>query len=226
MHSDYNQFLHSVNFEVNSFNVGTQYEHAYRMLIKYADWFESFEQNYAHILSKEQFENIIDQLYMHELNQPSRLAYKHLKENNDHPYSIDLLSLFKLYLLLKVRRYQISNQDSDLTEVENGLANLFLPLQRTEKEKSELNIQQTLPDFSVVNSTGALLPLSLLIANVAIMKITPTTTLSFILHIGVFLIVAGLFTNVLKKTKSKDDQAMLMAWGYIIENNLNHKKIE
>lgn len=226
MNSNYNQFIYSVNFEVNSFNVGVKNEHAYRMLINYADWFEYSIQNYTHIISKEQFLSIIDQLYIHELDQSTRQFYLSLSTNQNEVFALDLLSLFKLYLILKVRRYQTSNQDPNLINLKNKLENIFLPLEWSEQEKLDLKIQKALPDFSASkNSNHVTLPLSLLVANAALMKFIPYTTLSLIIHIGIFLIIAGLLSNALKKTKSKDDQAMLTAWIYIIENNLRQHEM-
>ena len=120
MKNNFNEFISGILFEINQFNVGKVHERFYIVLLNYLHWFEVYPNNFSSYISKSEFERIIDELLFRDLDGESRITYNHLKSLDNSHYFLDIQSFFKLYLILKVRRYQLSSDDVELEKLEKN----------------------------------------------------------------------------------------------------------
>ncbi|WP_180074169.1 MULTISPECIES: hypothetical protein [unclassified Acinetobacter] len=217
MKNNFNEFISGILFEINQFNVGKVHERFYIVLLNYLHWFEVYPNNFSSYISKSEFERIIDELLFRDLDGESRITYNHLKSLDDSHYFLDIQSFFKLYLILKVRRYQLSSDDVELEKLEKKLDVCFEPMLWSKDKQDLLVINRDFPEFKKqMNSSRVLLPLSLIVFNFTFVELISNTSLRVSIQIFLAIVAVCLLANVSKGAKSEKDSLELKVWDYIL----------
>lgn len=217
MKNNFNQFISAISFEINQFNAGKIHERFNIVLLNYLHWFEAYPNNFSSFISKSEFERIIDELIFRDFDGTNRIAYNHLKSLDDSHYCLDLQSFFKLYLILKIRRYQLCSDNAELEKLEKKLDDFFEPMLWCKDKQDLLVIDRDLPEFKKeMNSNRMVLPFSLMVFNFTIIALIPNASLRITIQIFLFILATFLLSNGAKVTKSEKDSLELKVWDYIL----------
>lgn len=217
MKNNFNEFISAIPFEINQFNAGKVHERFNIVLLNYLHWFEVYPNNFSSLISKSEFERIIDELICRDFDGANRGAYNHLKSLDDYHYCLDIQSCFKLYLILKIRRYQLCSDNIELKKLEQKLDTFFEPMSWCKDKQDRLVIDRDLPAFKKeMNSNRMVLPFSLMVVNFTIIALIPNANLRIIIQLFLFILAAILLANGAKVTKSEKDSLELKVWDYIL----------
>ncbi|MEQ1127755.1 hypothetical protein [Acinetobacter johnsonii] len=168
-------------------------------------------------IGKSEFERIIDELIFRDFDGANRSTYNHLKSLDNSHYCLDIQSFFKLYLILKIRRYQLCSDNIELEKLEQKLDAFFEPMSWCKDKQDLLAIDRDLPEFKKeMNSNRMVLPFSLMVVNFTIIALIPNASLRITIQLFLFILAVFLLSNGAKVTKSEKDLLELKVWDYIL----------
>lgn len=217
MKNNFNEFISAIPFEINQFNAGKVHERFNIVLLNYLHWFEFYPNHFSLFIGKSEFERIIDELIFRDFDGANRSTYNHLKSLDNSHYCLDIQSFFKLYLILKIRRYQLCSDNIELEKLEQKLDAFFEPMSWCKDKQELLVIDRDLPEFKKeMNSNRMVLPFSLMVVNFTIIALIPNVSLRITIQLFLFILAAFLLSNGAKVTKSEKDSLELKVWNYIL----------
>ena len=217
MKNNFNEFISAIPFEINQFNAGKVHERFNIVLLNYLHWFEFYPNHFSLFIGKSEFERIIDELIFRDFDGTNRSTYNHLKSLDNSHYCLDIQSFFKLYLILKIRRYQLCSDNIELEKLEQKLDAFFEPMSWCKDKQDLLVIDRDLPEFKKeMNSNRMVLPFSLMVVNFTIIALIPNASLRITIQLFLFILAVFLLSNGAKVTKSEKDLLELKVWDYIL----------
>ena len=204
MKNNFNEFISAIPFEINQFNAGKVHERFNIVLLNYLHWFEFYPNHFSLFIGKSEFERIIDELIFRDFDGTNRSTYNHLKSLDNSHYCLDIQSFFKLYLILKIRRYQLCSDNIELEKLEQKLDAFFEPMSWCKDKQDLLVIDRDLPEFKKeMNSNRMVLPFSLMVVNFTIIALIPNASLRITIQLFLFILAVFLLSNGAKVTKSE-----------------------
>lgn len=203
-------FIEQIDFEVNQFNVGDELYQYLIVLQKYKNWFDYYRDEKSIQIKSEDFFLFFEKLLSENASGHLKKQFREIKEGSEVFFHIHPVSLFKIYLILKVRLYQINDQDADLQEFYKKLQHYFERLQDPIKDSSQKTCTRELPEMNNnTHSTQWVFPMSLSVIAVTFLKIFPATTAIIVLQIAMFVIAGVWFFQIQKKQKTQHDEPYL-----------------
>lgn len=203
-------FIEQIDFEINQFNVGDRLYQYLIVLHKYKSWFEYYCDEKRIQVKTDDIILVFEKLLAESASSHLKKQLQAIKESSDTVFPLHPESLFKIYLILKVRLHQVGDQHVDLHLFYQKLQDYFERLEDTSVDSFEQVVTRELPEIKEnSNSNQVFLPLSISILAMTGLNFLPATNVRLFIQILMFIIAGIWIFNIQKQQKTKRDEPYL-----------------
>ncbi len=202
--------IEQINFEVNQFNVGDRLYQYSIVLKKYKNWFDYYRDEKSIQIKSDDFVLLFENLLSENASSYLKKQLQAIKESSNTVFALHPESLFKIYLILKVRLHQVGDQNVDLDHFYKKLKDYFERLEDTSVNAFEQAAMRELPEIKEnTNSNQVFLPLSISILAMTVLNFLPATNVRSFIQILMFVIAGIWIFKIQKQQKTKLDEPYL-----------------